>query len=388
MGRPKKETKEKKGRPDGLKRVSFTLEGKRYYCYGHTLKEARDRIPERKKELEAKRFKRSRDMTFDQYYERWSEAREGTVKGATLRKQESQFNTVSAISINGLGTKFGTLIMKDIETQHIRILQKKLLSDTKYTEAGDEIEVKRTPQTVNDTIAFVSHIFHDAVNERVLDWNPCNGIKNLQRTAKPARETIHRALTKEETRIFFKAAEGSAYYQLYLFLINSGVRIGEAGAITLSDIGKDSIQIRRTVTKTLEGYVIGDTTKTPSGKRKIPLTPDIRSAIENQKAINAAIFGNDIIDMEDTIFKTAFGNILIAANVDRDIANICRKTGLEKFTTHALRDTFATRALESGMNPKTLQEILGHSDFSMTMNLYAHTMEETKQKEMKNVKVI
>ena len=79
---------------------------------------------------------------------------------------------------------------------------------------------------------------------------------------------------------------------------------------------------------------------------------------------------------------------MIANNVERDIANICKKCGVERFTAHALRATFATRAIESGMNPKTLQEILGHSDIKVTMNIYAHVMDTTKTAEMQNVKVI
>ena len=57
------------------------------------------------------------------------------------------------------------------------------------------------------------------------------------------------------------------------------------------------------------------------------------------------------------------------------------------FSTHAFRHTFATRATESGMMPKTLQDILGHADINMTMNLYSHVMDETKIKEMGRVHI-
>ena len=56
-----------------------------------------------------------------------------------------------------------------------------------------------------------------------------------------------------------------------------------------------------------------------------------------------------------------------------------------KFTAHALRDTFATRCVESGMQPKVLQEIMGHTNISMTMNLYAHAMDESKIEQIKAV---
>ncbi len=61
---------------------------------------------------------------------------------------------------------------------------------------------------------------------------------------------------------------------------------------------------------------------------------------------------------------------------------------MERITSHAFRDTFATRAIESGMNPKTLQSILGHASIKMTMDLYAHVMEDTKIEEMQKVSVM
>lgn len=384
----------KKGRADGLKTVTFTFEGKRYYVYGHTKAEAKDKAICRKQELQEKRLKKSAELTFTEYYERWSEAREGTVKGATIRKQSFEAAAAAAVTIDDSGAIFGNLPIKDIEVQHIRILQKKLLTGTKVTKKGVTKEYKRTTNTVNDIMAFVSHIFHDAVNERAIDWNPCSGVKPLKRTEQPARETIHRALSKEETRAFMDAAKGvtdgskteSPYYGLYQFLLASGCRVGEAAALTVSDIKSNGIQINKTVTKTVEGYhVIGDTPKTEHGKRFIPMTESIRNAVNYQKSINAALYGTDITRLDDTVFKTSWGNLLIASNVERDIQAICKKAGIERFTAHALRATFATRAIESGMNPKTLQEILGHSDIGVTMNVYAHVMDTTKAEEMQNV---
>ena len=71
--------------------------------------------------------------------------------------------------------------------------------------------------------------------------------------------------------------------------------------------------------------------------------------------------------------------------VDREIKRICAVAGLKPFTMHALRATFATRCIESGMNPKTLQEILGHANFNLTMSLYGHALTDTKRSEMESV---
>ena len=73
---------------------------------------------------------------------------------------------------------------------------------------------------------------------------------------------------------------------------------------------------------------------------------------------------------------------------DASIDLVCRRLKMERITSHAFRDTFATRAIESGMNPKTLQSILGHASIKMTMDLYAHVMEDTKIEEMQKVSVM
>ena len=99
------------------------------------------------------------------------------------------------------------------------------------------------------------------------------------------------------------------------------------------------------------------------------------------------LFDGNVTGVDDRIFRSARGLVLNESHVSGDIERICKKAGVTKFTPHAFRDTFATRAIESGMNPKTLQEILGHSDIGMTMNLYAHVMEETKEKEMSLVEI-
>ena len=179
----------------------------------------------------------------------------------------------------------------------------------------------------------------------------------------------------------------SWYYNLYCFLIDTGCRCGEAGAIQNSDISGKVIHVSKTVTRTAEGtYRIGDEAKTKAGTRDIPIRPLARQAIDSQREINR-LLNNGITGINDTLFKSPRGYLLSDTVVNQDIARICKVAGIEKFTAHAFRDTFATRCVESGMQPKTLQEIMGHTDIAMTMNLYAHVMEETKVSQMQAVKI-
>ena len=105
---------------------------------------------------------------------------------------------------------------------------------------------------------------------------------------------------------------------------------------------------------------------------------------EDQKAQNILAFGS-VTSINDYLFRAVEGGLLSATPVDREIKRICKVTGIEPFTMHAFRATFATRAIESGMHPRTLQELLGHTNINLSMSLYGHCMEDTKKQEMEAI---
>ena len=89
----------------------------------------------------------------------------------------------------------------------------------------------------------------------------------------------------------------------------------------------------------------------------------------------------------ETIFKAVARGVLLPFPVDRDIDRICHRIGIERFTFHAFRATFATRCIEQGVEVRTLQELLGHADFGLTMNLYGHVLDDTKTKAMNKIRI-
>ena len=113
----------------------------------------------------------------------------------------------------------------------------------------------------------------------------------------------------------------------------------------------------------------------------------ITEVIEHQKAINRILDGDKVVGIHETIFKAPERGLLMATPVDRDIARICKKIGIDKFTAHAFRATFATRCIEQGVAPRTLQELLGHKDYSLTMNLYGHVTSTTLEEAMNKIDI-
>ena len=93
------------------------------------------------------------------------------------------------------------------------------------------------------------------------------------------------------------------------------------------------------------------------------------------------------IDGKTPLFKAPQGGLLRDTSVNRVIRDACRETGIEHFTCHAFRATFATRCIEQGINPRTVQELLGHSDYGITMNLYGHVLKNTLTEAMKQISI-
>lgn len=377
----------RKERNDGRICIQFRFNGKRYTVYGETSKLAEAAAELMKAQLltgtyESVRAKRRREReeaeaekhnvfdkvpTFSEYADEWMEQkRDIKLKETTIRTNMIMLNLINEAVIDS--GRFGDLTLDQVTRRDIRQLQSALCA-------------KVSTRTTNDSISMVRAIYRYAIADRVVNWNPAENVKAVRRTEKRAADTVHRALSKSETAAFLETAkkENSRYINLYTLMLHTGLRCGEACALYNSDIDDDGIIVKRTVTRTeTGGYMIGSDTKTEAGRRFVPLDPDARAALRDQIMLNKALNQSNVISIRQTIFKAARGGILHASIVNLDISRICEKAGIERFTAHAFRDTFATRAIESGMEVKELQSILGHTDVSMTLGLYAHTSKERK----------
>lgn len=352
-------------RKDGRLMHQFVIDGKRHTVYGRTVKECREKELEKREKIAA--GKSEKVETLDRYFEQWYLAKIGTVRESTLRSNNMMYRNIGSREISG--KTFGQYALDEIEPKHIKELQSMLIHAGKST------------RTTNDTISMLTGILESATNERIILWNPAKAIKALRRTESQASETIHRALTKEETDRFMTTAQNTWYYNLFVFLLYTGCREGEAGAISAFDIRNGGVHISKTITRTETGvYVVGDDTKTAAGRRFIPLRDIALQAIRRQQDVNK------VMNYPETpIFRTPRGTLLKASVVNTAIANICKKCGVDRFGVHAFRDTFATRCVESGMEVKQLQSIMGHTDVAMTLGLYAHADDERKVEQLKAV---
>lgn len=360
-------------RKDGKYEARFTVSGKRYSVYGNTMKECKEREAELREKLKKGMYIDRQNITFGQYYQEWKTAREGVVKESTVYSIESQYRV-------NFEPTFGKRKLVEIEKREIVRFQQELSKNYKIS-------------TANLILVNLKSILNGAVMDRILERSPAIGIKPMKEQGEPASKTYHRALTEEEQGRFMEYAREEWLYELLAFLLCTGMRMGEATALMWSDIDyvKNVIHITKTVSKSKDGHSMLGSPKSKAGIREIPINDSIKHILKSQKEKQRLFYGN-VISLPQYVFIGQNYTRVYNSTANTAIKRVLGKmksdgVGIELFTVHALRDTFATRYIEQGGSPQVLKTILGHSSFSMTMDLYSHVMPNTRQEEMDNIKI-
>ena len=296
----------------------------------------------------------SANMTVDAWFNYWiAEIKAKTVRWSTIRSYRDRY-------IKHIKELIGNMLVSDIKPMHCQYVLN-VMDNNGY--AGSSMA--RTKATL-------SALFSDACENGLIAANPVT--RSVKCPKKPEKNT--RVLTLDEQERFLTAAKESVNYNHFLFILQTGVRSSELRGLKWDDIDFQNhiIHIRRNVTHDSNNnrFITGEL-KTSSGQRDSPMTQtayDLLMGIKRQQAVKK----NRIIQFEfaDHVFLNRNGKLLPNSNYDRYLEKICDKSGIERISMHTLRHTFATRCIESGMKPKTLQKILGHANISMTMDLYAH----------------
>lgn len=242
---------------------------------------------------------------------------------------------------------------------------------------------KYSTSTIKLTQTTLYAIFQSALENDVILKNPM--IKSVRLTGVENTKSS-KALTIDEQKRFVEFAKKYEYYNLFAFILQTGLRIGELTGIKWTDIdfSKKILYVNRNIDydNELKKWV-ADTPKSRAGIRTIPLTQEAVNILRTQKEKNRQI---KVIPIEfsDFVFLNANGRPIGRSNINSRVKKIAENLGIESFSIHTLRHTFATRCIEAGMKPKTLQQILGHSSINVTMDLYVHITEEEKTREIEN----
>lgn len=235
---------------------------------------------------------------------------------------------------------------------------------------------------------FLHRALDFAVSEGLINSNPASGV-NLPRGAKPPISI----LTRDEQNRLIRASYQHRYGVFIRLTLFTGLRIGELLGLRWEDVDANGrlLYVRRTLNRlnktarplnpnepTTE--IVIQTPKSRNSERSIPLLPQVLQDLQAWRSVqltdrNAASDG--YVD-SGMIVTNPLGGYVEPRTFKDSYNNILAMAGLPHFTFHALRHTFASRAMEQGMDPKTLSAILGHASAAFTMDTYMHVLNDHK----------
>lgn len=378
-------------RKDGRYQGRFTFNGKRYTYYSRDVKELQKKMADAKYELEHGIYGNGLDITLNHWFDIWmKEYKILTVKNSTMLLYSLNYERY-------VKEVLGDYLLKDIKTIHIQKI---------YNQMYHEGLSLGTIQIVN---SILNNLFSQAIKNDYLMKNPCLGAI-LPKVPKKER----RVLTFYEQKLFLTVIHGDFYEAFYKIALCTGLRIGELSALTWEDIDFNNKTL--SVNKTLlyqkdyhskEYSFRCQAPKSDTSTRILPLIPDAVQILKKHKKeqelysmVNHTIW-QPIAGLENLVFTTRNGTPVQEAYIIKRLACVTKKMNqqeaveaqregrapsiFENITPHTLRHSFATRAFENGLAPKTVQELLGHSNMNITMDLYTHVTYETKKREMKKL---
>lgn len=366
---------DKKGKklPAGIRqRANGRYEGrikydyKSYSVYADTITETKSKMRELKYKLEHGLFVEQKKITLSEWHKTWMEEyKRNRVKIGTYYNYQKYYESIIK---NRLGNKY----IADIRGEHIQKLY------------NDLVKEGYALSSIKIVSAVLNGCFQQALRNGLIERNPVKLAELPRQTEKKTRQ----AMTREQQALFMQYAQDSYLYNFFAVMLRTGMRNGEMRGLKYTDIDrkKNVIHVRRTL-KYIEGQgYLEDTPKTRTSTRDIPLTAATLQLLESQKHY----WGFKIEKIDRYLFCNENGEPLSRERVQSEIDRIIKRiraagNDFERITPHVFRHTFATRAIESGMQPQVLKTILGHSSLAMTMDLYSHVLPDTKAEEMEKI---
>lgn len=348
---------------DGMYVGCITLDdGKRKYFYSKKRQEVHDKMQAALLEKQQGTLVTAPQQTVSQYLAYWLEH---NVRDAVRPRTYERYESIVRLHIVPI---MGKVKLQALTPQHINTLKSKKLKEG------------LSPTTVSAIHDMLHKALDDAVKMGLIARNVCDVVSHTRKQHKEINP-----LMPEQARKLLEAVKGHPQEALFVLALATGMRRGELLGLKWQDINLDkgTLQVRRMLSRlpTQMGKENGDLyveaePKTKSSRRNIVIAGFALEALkEHRKRQNEMKrLAGDSWEEHDYVFCKALGQHLDPGGVLVQLKHLLEKAGLPDRRFHDLRHSAATLLLSMGVHPKVVQEILGHSVISMTMDIYSHVL--------------
>lgn len=336
--------------------------------YGSTVKELEEKIKDLKNDLD-NNITDNRAL-FGAFFKDWLyNTHMADKKAATKERYDGIYRNYIENS------PIYTIKLKDLEPSHIQNYYNDLVSN------GKSISVITN---LNKLIA--PCIRYANISNRILkDFSKAIVLPKTPQNISQSNDVI--PFTLDEQLKFIEAIKGNDLEMLFITALDTGLRQGELFALTWNDIdlknkviyvNKTFKRVKNTDTGEYENII--QSPKTKKGVRVVPIPYHLIDKLNrhrlNQKSLK--LKAANLYEDNNLVFSNTFGKYLDSGNVLKKFKKILKDNDIPTRKFHDLRHTYATRLFELGEEAKTVQELLGHSNISITLDTYTHVLDSLK----------
>ena len=286
---------------------------------------------------------------------------------AKIKVRPSSHQTYRGYIDNHIKPNIGDIPLGKLSSLHLQKLYKKLLAGGRV----ERIEAKNQPKglsakTVRNINQVISSAMDFARDQKLISSNPTDGC------ALPKLEHKEmKTLPVEQLTSFLREAKESGVFELYYIELATGLRRGELLGLKWEDIdlAQGSLRVQRQIAR-INGEVIEGPLKTKNAYRTLPLSADAVGVLQEQRKKGGS---------SPYVFPSPTGGPISPDSVLHMLHRVLKRAGLSKVRFHDLRHTFATLALQNGVDIKTVSGMLGHYSAGFTLDTYTHVTTSAKK---------
>ncbi len=336
--------------------------GKTRQRYFNTEGEAADALNEMLYELRHGTIITEKDQTVKQHFEHWLEVHKSKIRFSSYLRYRVTLDKHIFPALGHLSLQ--QLSARDIDTLYVRKLEEGL-----------------APATIEVIHRVIKMALKQAVRWRLITRNVCEDVTPPRETQSHERQIV----TPEQAQQLLAAAKGHRLEAMITLTLATGMRRGELLALKWQDIEfkQKRLHVRRSANRLLGGYRVTDP-KTARGKRMITLPQFVIEALGQHRIrqLEAKLKAGPKWEEHDLVFCNMYGRFLNTSNLQVLFSTLLKQAGLPHMRLHDLRHSAATILLAMGVPIKVVQELLGHSSITITLNVYGHVLSSMQQEAM------